>query len=158
GIYKLDGDTWKLCLAMRGSVRPSKFATTNGSGFALEILTRGSATLSAKAKRPSSQKASKQTVEISSGVKTEFEGEWQMDSGGMNGAAMEAASVQWVKRITVGNQTTVQAGPQTILKVTFTHDPAKSPKTLAYVITAGSGKGKTQRGVYEFDGDLLRIC
>ena len=158
GIYKLDGDTWTLCLAMRGSVRPSKFATTNGSGFALESLTRGSASPSAKAKRPSSQKAPKQTVEISSGVKTEFEGEWQMVSGVMSGAAMDAASVQWVKRITVGNQTTVHAGPQTILKVTFTHDRSKLPQTLTYVITAGSGKGKTQMGIYEFEGDLLRIC
>jgi uncharacterized protein (TIGR03067 family) len=121
-------------------------------------LTRGSAAPSAKAKRPSSEKAPKQTVKVSSGVKTEFEGEWQMVSGVMSGAAMDAASVQWVKRITVGNQTTVQAGPQTILKVTFTHDPSKSPKTLAYVISAGSGKGKTQLGIYEFQGDLLRIC
>src|SRR5262245_34353663 len=43
GIYKLDGDTWKLCLAMRGDVRPLKFASLPGSGFALETLTRGSA-------------------------------------------------------------------------------------------------------------------
>ena len=43
GIYKIDGDTWKLCLATRGSVRPTRFAATPGSGFALETLTRGSA-------------------------------------------------------------------------------------------------------------------
>jgi uncharacterized protein (TIGR03067 family) len=42
-IYQLDGDHWKLCLATRGAVRPSQFATTPGSGFALETLTRGDA-------------------------------------------------------------------------------------------------------------------
>lgn len=36
GIYELDGDTWKICLATRGAVRPLSFASTPGSGFALE--------------------------------------------------------------------------------------------------------------------------
>ncbi len=40
GIYRLDGDTWKICLATRGDVRPSSFASTGGSGFALETLAR----------------------------------------------------------------------------------------------------------------------
>src|SRR5205085_10866962 len=40
GIYELAGDTWKLCLATRGSLRPPGFATTPGSGFALETLAR----------------------------------------------------------------------------------------------------------------------
>ena len=43
GIYELAGDTWKICLATRGDVRPSNFVTTAGSGFALETLTRSSA-------------------------------------------------------------------------------------------------------------------
>jgi uncharacterized protein (TIGR03067 family) len=43
GIYKLDGNTWKMCLATRGTTRPSKFASTPGSGFAVETLTRGDA-------------------------------------------------------------------------------------------------------------------
>src|SRR5262245_58544697 len=41
GIYKLDGDTWKLCLAVRGTVRPKQFVSPAGSGFAVETLTRG---------------------------------------------------------------------------------------------------------------------
>jgi len=40
GIYELDGDTWKMCLAMRGSVRPATFDSSSGSGFAFEIFTR----------------------------------------------------------------------------------------------------------------------
>jgi uncharacterized protein (TIGR03067 family) len=40
GIYQLDGDTWKLCLATRGAVRPVSFASTPGSGFAVERLVR----------------------------------------------------------------------------------------------------------------------
>jgi uncharacterized protein (TIGR03067 family) len=40
-IYELDGDIWKICIATRGSVRPSSFTSPPGSGFAFETLTRG---------------------------------------------------------------------------------------------------------------------
>src|SRR5206468_5007492 len=65
GIYKLSGDTWNLCLATRGTVRPSRFESTPGCGIALETLTRG------KSKPRAKPKASDAAV-------TEFEGEWQM--------------------------------------------------------------------------------
>ena len=42
-IYELSGDTFKLCIATRGTVRPSAFATTAGSGFAYETLVRAGA-------------------------------------------------------------------------------------------------------------------
>jgi uncharacterized protein (TIGR03067 family) len=41
GIYELDGDQWKLCLGFAGICRPKDFATSPGSGHALETLTRG---------------------------------------------------------------------------------------------------------------------
>jgi uncharacterized protein (TIGR03067 family) len=150
GIYKFDGENWKLCLATRGDIRPSKFASTPGSGFALEILTRGSAVRAAKRQKTTPTK--------SVGPATEFEGDWQMVSGVMDGAAMKPSDVQWVRRVMTGNETKVTAGPQTMLQATFTHDPSKSPKTIDYVITAGANKGKSQLGIYEFEGDLLRIC
>ena len=59
GIYKLDGNTWKICLATRGSVRPSRFASVPGSGFVLEVLTRGPS----KAKR--AKKGSTSTLQPS---------------------------------------------------------------------------------------------
>jgi uncharacterized protein (TIGR03067 family) len=157
GIYKIDGKIWKLCLATRGPVRPSRFSSTPGSGFALEVLTRGNSKAAAKPKATTSKRVM-QTTPPSSAPATEFEGEWQMVSGVMNGAAMEKSTVQWVRRVTTGDETTVYAGPQIMLKVRFKHDPLKSPKTIDYVNTAGANKGKTQLGIYEFNGDLLRVC
>src|SRR5437773_128405 len=55
-IYQLEGDIWKLCLATRGAVRPSGFATTPGSGFAFETLARGDAPATPKAKPRASKK------------------------------------------------------------------------------------------------------
>ena len=40
GIYELDGDKWRLCLATRGGARPTEFATKSGSGHACETLER----------------------------------------------------------------------------------------------------------------------
>jgi uncharacterized protein (TIGR03067 family) len=150
GIYKLDGDTWKLCLATRGSVRPSKFESTPGSGFALETLTRG--------KRAAAKRVQPQQRSSKSAAATEFEGEWKMVSAVMDGNPMEESAVQWVRRVTIGDEITVTAGPQVLMKMTFKHDPSRSPKAIDYVNTKGSNKGKTQLGIYEFDGDLLKIC
>jgi uncharacterized protein (TIGR03067 family) len=39
-IYEIAGDVWKICIATRGSIRPSAFESTPGSGLALEVLGR----------------------------------------------------------------------------------------------------------------------
>src|ERR1017187_2182219 len=148
GIYQLDGDSWKLCLATRGTKRPAKFVSPPDSGIAVETLARGKA----------APKARKAKVEAPSGPATVFEGEWQMVSGVMNGVAMDASTVQWVKRMTRGNQTSVIAGPQTMLKVEFTFDPSTSPASLDYLNLHGATKGKRQQGIYRLEGDVLTVC
>jgi len=40
GIYELNGSKWKICLGFAGKERPKEFATTAGSGHALETLER----------------------------------------------------------------------------------------------------------------------
>lgn len=145
GIYELDGDTWLICIAPRGTVRPSTFASPAGSGFVVETLTRRSEA----AKAPRSKEA---------GPATELEGEWRMISGTMDGLPMDDSAVKWVKRVTKGNVTTVYAGPQVVMSFEFSFDPAKSPKTLDYLNTAGSNAGETQCGIYELTGDLLTVC
>jgi uncharacterized protein (TIGR03067 family) len=42
-IYELTANFWKLCIATRGSLRPTTFASTPGSGVVLEILKHMSA-------------------------------------------------------------------------------------------------------------------
>jgi uncharacterized protein (TIGR03067 family) len=156
GIYELDGDTWRLCLATRGTVRPSCFASNPGSGFALESLTRGDAHVVAKAKARASKKVAPTSPK--STPETEFEGEWHMISGIMDGHPMDKSLVKWIRRVTQGNQTTVYAGPQEMMRIEFTSDSSKSPKTIDYLNITGSNKGKTQHGIYEFEGALLKIC
>ena len=40
GIYELDNDTYKVCIAMPGKDRPTKFETKKDSGHVLEVLKR----------------------------------------------------------------------------------------------------------------------
>ena len=40
GIYELDGDIYKLCLALPGKERPAEFVSKPGSGHVLEVLHR----------------------------------------------------------------------------------------------------------------------
>ena len=40
GIYELDGDRWRFCLNFKGGPAPTEFATSPGSGRALETLNR----------------------------------------------------------------------------------------------------------------------
>jgi uncharacterized protein (TIGR03067 family) len=148
GIYQLKGDSWKLCLATRGTVRPESFQSTAGSGIAVETLVRGKA----------APKTRKTKDPESSGPPTEFEGEWRMVSGVMDGKAMDASAVQWVTRVTRGRQTSIIAGPQTILKVEFTFDPSTSPASIEYLNLHGPAKGKRQAGIYRIDGDVLTVC
>jgi uncharacterized protein (TIGR03067 family) len=149
GIYKLTRGKLQICLATRGTVRPAQFATEPGTGFALETLVRGETKTAPPAKPPKKKAA---------GPKTEFEGEWRMVSGIMDGVPMEKSAVEWVKRLTAGDEVTIQAGPQTLMKMTFTNDASASPQTMDYVHTAGTYKGKTQQAIYKLEGSRLTVC
>ena len=147
GIYELKDGSWKLCLATRGDARPKGFVTKADSGHALEILQRT---------RPKTPKKPIKTA-VATGS-TIFEGEWRLVSGCMNGVEMDDSLVQWVKRVTQGNVTTVLAGPQTMLKVEFSFDGSPSSGIIDYLNLYGSNKGKKQLGIYHFEGGLLKFC
>jgi uncharacterized protein (TIGR03067 family) len=159
GIYELRAGAWKLCLATRNDSRPATFATRPGSGFALEVLKRaaGKATR-LKVKTLAASAAAGTASHTGAAPANEFDGEWRMVSGVMNGAAMEESAMQWVKRINRGNVSTVLAGSQTMLKVEFATDASQSPHAIDYVNLTGPNKGKRQFGIYAFEGDLLKVC
>ncbi len=110
GIYELDGDTWRTCLALAGiKTRPKKFATAPGSGFALETLKRGDvAALAEPAAEPGASETSA--------------AEWELLSASIDGAPLEAQFVKYGRRSVHGNLLTVRFGPQVFVKTQFTVD------------------------------------
>ena len=166
GIYQLEGNRWRICLATRGDGRPRSFATKPGTGFALETLERDDGKRPPKtAKEPatrtargSATKAVARPVASAVGSPTELEGEWQMVSGVFNGKPLDQSMVKWCKRVTQGNVTAVIAGPQTMLKARFTLDPSRTPAAIDYVNLEGASRGKGQAGIYELKDGILRVC
>jgi uncharacterized protein (TIGR03067 family) len=166
GIYKIDGQKWTICLAARGKTRPETFATRIGTGLVLETLKRGGSvrkTTKAKSQaKPAAGSLAKDTdaeVEITpSGAATVLEGEWEMMAGVFNGAVMAENMVKWCRRITRGNVTSVVAGPQVMLKATFTVNDASNPHAIDYVSLEGANAGKPQAGIVELNGHVLSIC
>jgi uncharacterized protein (TIGR03067 family) len=164
GIYKLNRERWTICVATRGDARPKRFATKPDTGVALETLERSPARKSTRGKSRAQAKPVATPVEMPSiaapqpGEVTPLEGDWAMVSAVFNGVPMATEMVKWAKRMTRGNITSVVAGPQTMLKATFTIDESKTPHTIDYMNIEGPNRGKSQAGVFELEGDTLRIC
>jgi len=146
GIYELDGDAWRICLNMQGKRRPKKFATSAGSGLALETLKRGKAV---KAK-----KAETRLPDVAVEPAPELEGEWVMVSCVQSGQALEERYFEFGKRVAKDNETTVMMAGQVMVKARYTVDRTKKPMTMDYFLAGGA----RQFGIYELDGKTLKVC
>ena len=56
-----------------------------------------------------------------------------------------------------GEKYTLKVGDETV-QGTIDINPTKKPKTIDVKPDSGSNKGKTLLGIYELDGDSLKIC
>jgi uncharacterized protein (TIGR03067 family) len=88
----------------------------------------------------------------------QLQGEWAMVSGQRDGQPFPEELGATFKRVAKGDETTVTMGDQMFLKAKFTLDPSKKPKAIDYSVTGGPYAGKTQLGIYEFDGDQVKFC
>jgi uncharacterized protein (TIGR03067 family) len=145
GIYELDGDTWKICLATRGSERPAGFVAPPGTGIALETLQR--------------QTAADVPVAAASGTPAgdpapELAGEWTPLSLVRDGQTLPKSVLNYGSRIATANQVTVKFGPQVVLKATYAVDRSPAPMTMDYVLA----DGQTQHGIWALEGKRLTTC
>jgi len=143
GIFKVDGDTWTLCLNMPGGKRPAAFATKPGSGLALETLQRATTSRRRKAT------ATLPTFE----PVPELEGEWAMVSMVNDGRALPAQFAKQGKRVAKGNTVTVSMGGKVVMKGHFSADRTRKPNHIDYWLR----DGQTQHGIYELTGADLRV-
>jgi uncharacterized protein (TIGR03067 family) len=88
----------------------------------------------------------------------QLQGKWAMVSGGAGGEFVNSVIVTNSYRVCDGNQTTVVVGGQLLMKANFTLDASTTPKSINYQVTAGPNTGKSQLGIYELEGDILRFC
>jgi uncharacterized protein (TIGR03067 family) len=161
GIYELDADTWTLCLGLVGSERPREFATRPGSDHALEILRRAGADATVPAETPSIAAAALDPLPPPGELDPELErlqGEWSLVAMEHDGRSMPKEWLPAVRRVMRGRETTVTGGGQVMLKAEIRVDPAQIPGAIDYLLTTGPNKGKTQLGIYAWEGDQVRFC
>ena len=152
GIYRLDGDTWTICLATIGTVRPSEFRTRPGSGFALETLRRGEVKAEAEPQKPETPAAgSLEAV----GDAPEIEGEWIMTACALNGTRLPDEYAKYGKRVAKANELKVTMNGQVMVRARFTVDRTTEPMSMDYLLLQGPCKGQVQKGIYRLDGDTL---
>jgi uncharacterized protein (TIGR03067 family) len=164
GIYELRGDDWKLCLTITGSQRPAKFATTAGSGCALETLKRGAA----EAFEPQSEETfdaapgSSAAASMASDPAPEIEGEWQMVVCHLDGDPVPESMVKTGRRIARDGVTTSYFGKQLLLHARYAVGRSvgssvgsnAEPHTIDYELKGGA----SQYGIWKFEGEILHIC
>ena len=81
-----------------------------------------------------------------------------MRSGVRNGENLFGQFVATGKRVVKSDEVTVSFGGQVFFKARFAVNPGTSPKSMDYTMLAGPDAGKQQLGIYEFEGDILRVC
>jgi uncharacterized protein (TIGR03067 family) len=86
-----------------------------------------------------------------------LERDWVLVSGIANGHKMPDDAVKTCRRTIKNGETTVMLKGEVFMKAKFTIDPTKKPKTIDYQVLEGKTKGSTRLGIYELDGDTLRI-
>src|SRR5271156_314856 len=86
-----------------------------------------------------------------------FQGKWAIESAVADGKELPAEVVKVFAMTFKGDAYTVSIGAEKT-EGTFTLDPSKNPKTIDIVPDNGPDRGKKQPGIYEIDGDKIKIC
>jgi uncharacterized protein (TIGR03067 family) len=87
-----------------------------------------------------------------------FQGSWTIESSVTGGKEAPADALKGLIVIFEGAKHTVKKGDEVIQVGTQKLDPSKSPKTIDVTMTEGPNKGAVMLGIYEFDGDTLKVC
>jgi uncharacterized protein (TIGR03067 family) len=87
-----------------------------------------------------------------------FHGVWTFESVEAGGKKSPADDLKGLTLTFAGDKYTVKKGDEVIQVGTQKLDPSKSPKTIDVTVTEGLKKGAVMLGIYEIDGDTLKVC
>jgi uncharacterized protein (TIGR03067 family) len=87
-----------------------------------------------------------------------FQGTWTFESSVTGGKELPADQLKGLVLVFEGDKHTVKKGDDVLQVGTQKIDPSKSPKTIDVTMTEGPSKGAVMLGIYEFDGDTLKVC
>jgi uncharacterized protein (TIGR03067 family) len=172
GIYTLDADDLTMCLGLTGSPRPKRFATTKGSGHALERFRRVSSdrptnVTGGKRNEPVSPKRQREggppTIDESAfrqkmtPLMKKLQGDWLPVSLVTNGTPLQSAFLAYGSRSQNGNETKVVFGGQTMVHALMRLDESVFPVAIDY-LNIGKGPRVVSLGILDWVGEDMRVC
>jgi uncharacterized protein (TIGR03067 family) len=167
GIYELRGDRLTLCLGLAGASRPAAFATTAGSGHALERLRRASAARPAHVTGGTPQpatangpvaRATREAFDVPlTPLLRRLEGEWVPVELVMDGKPMPAEWLAFGSRTASGNEVKVVFGGQTMVHAKVRIDDSVSPIAVDYLNLTSRNTGAVTFGIMDWDGEEVRF-
>ena len=90
--------------------------------------------------------------------KQKIQGAWKLMSFEVAGKGDDDTKDENRELIIEGDKISVKNDGKDIEKDSFTLDPAKEPKVIDLITLSGNDKDKKRPGIYELDGDNLKIC
>jgi uncharacterized protein (TIGR03067 family) len=87
-----------------------------------------------------------------------FLGTWEIASLEAGGKKESEANLKDLRMVYTADGYTLKMGRETVVQGTYTLDPTKSPKAIDLKDAGGPDRGKAQLGIYQFEGDTLKIC
>jgi uncharacterized protein (TIGR03067 family) len=91
------------------------------------------------------------------GEQEKLKGTWTLVAAERGGQKAEEDRIKDIKLTVAGDKITLKT-PNGDNVSTFKLDPAKKPKAIDIIPTDGPNKGKPRPGIYELDGDTLKLC
>lgn len=162
GIFELNGDDLTICLGLTGASRPVAFETKPGTQHALETLRRVERSADiiepkASSPEPLNEQPTVDPAEFMQ-MTPELEplqGDWIPLEVVNNGVPIPENYMAYGSRNCTGTHTKVIFGGQAMVDA---HVKAYADGRMDYLIAGGKQKGQLQFGIYELDGDTLRVC
>lgn len=167
GIYRFDGEDLIFCLGLTGAPRPTRFATTSGSGHALERLRRVSAARPANVTggtaTPPAPVSAATVVDEGAFALTmtplleRLQGEWAPVKLITDGQPLAESFLPYGSRSMIGNETKVVFGGQVMVHAKIRIDESQTPVAVDYM-NIGRGAKAVTFGIMALDGDVVRFC
>jgi len=162
GLFELNGDQFTLCLGLVGSSRPERFATSPGSGHALEHLVRtkharpagvDGGTVPAAEPAPAAKLAEKDFDTAVTPLVKKLHGDWLPLELVTAGSPLQASYLPFGLRTNSGVETKVVFGGQTMLHARVRFNESADPIEVDYYNLAGKSKGSISLGLFRWDDD-----
>jgi uncharacterized protein (TIGR03067 family) len=90
--------------------------------------------------------------------KAALQGTWKVTASESKGEKVPAEDIKGLFLIFRGDAILIREGGKTAENFAYLLDPTKKIKEIDLTVKVGAQKGRLDRGIYQLDGDSLRIC